>query len=659
MVSGEFRKNLVQDSVGFIILVTAIALFIARKRLQPVRVAFLILSLATLLVLSLNGVYFLQPSDVPRMSVYVRAVFAFHILYILYIFVRGAGLRTMFLVTALATVVLFHQSYLLGVTFRTIPLLLYAAAYLLIRPRSTGFRPRNVDWLVALMIASAMLSTLGAAERFRAVTGLALLLCAAALYFVGRRSPRTIRRAVWRFFTAQYALVAVLFAGFAFVLRGWDVLQSPMQVHLIGGYNVNSVGSAMAFGLPAAAYMALTERGWRRLPGIISIIAAAFVIYFCQARSAALSGALSVALLATGRLLARPEARLFEHRRMIASLIAGAGAVAALGLIWLNQSLQFVDLETFYIRLDIWSLFIRRTLTFAPLLGFGPENLQINAYLPIDGLAPETLEEYRGFINAFGPDLHAHNHALMLLFFYGIAGLAIYLCLLAAVARSAFQMFQKGMQDEQIALLAILCGLFVSGLLEYTLWEANTLLPAMLWLGFFRRLAGGKAAPHRSAPARFFFGASRTVFWLSLVLFSFVAYNFSFYVQKNRLLRPYLSFSVFNYVQVHPQTPPEIAAAALSISGWPQRSLFLALDEQLSGELELRAGDPQAPETLRRALTRFENCIALNEWSPYCRLRAADLYERLGDSARAKQLREAARQRDPHGLLQRSYAPNN
>jgi O-antigen ligase len=593
------------------------------------------------------------------MSVYVRAVFAFHIFYILYIFVRGAGLRTMFLVTSLATVVLFHQSYLLGVTFRTIPLLMYAAAYLLIRPRSTGFRPRDLDWLVALMIAAAMLSTVGAAERFRAVTGLALLLCAAALYFVGRRSPRTIRRAVWRFFTAQYAVAALLFAGFAFILRGWDVLQSPMQVHLIGGYNVNSVGSAMAFGLPAAAYMALTERGWRRMPGLVSIFAAAFVIYFCQARSAALSGALSIALLLAGRLVVRPDARFFPHRRGIAAAAAGVGALAAAGLIWLNQSLQFVDLQTFYIRLDIWSLFIRRTLTYAPLLGFGPENLQINAYLPIEGLAPETLAEYRGFINAFGPDLHAHNHALMLLFFYGLAGFAIYACLLAAVARIGVQMFQRGMSDEALALLAILCGLFISGLLEYTLWEANTLLPAMLWLGFFRRLASGKATPHRSAPARFFFGASKSVFWLSLGLFSFVAYNFSFYVQKNRLLRPYISFSVFNYVQVHPETPPTIAAAALSLSGWPHRSLFLALDEQLSGELELRAGDPQSPETLQRALQRFNNCIALNEWSPYCRLRAADLYEQLGDKDNAVIMRETARRRDPHGLLERSYAPNN
>ncbi len=612
-----------------------------------------------MLVLSLNGVYYLQPSDVPRMSVYVRAVFAFHILYLLYIFVRGAGLRTMFLITALATVVLFHQSYLLGVTFRTIPLLLYAAAYLLIRPRATGFRPRDVDWLVALMIASAMLSTLGAAERFRAVTGLALLLCAAALYFVGRRSPRTIRRAVWRFFAAQYALAAVLFAAFAFILRGWDVFQSPMQVHLIGGYNVNSVGSAMAFGLPAAAYVALTERGWRRLAGIVSIAAAVFVIYFCQARSAALSGAISVGLLLVGRYVVRPEARLFERRRLIALAAAGVGTLTAAGLIWMNQSLQFVDLHTFYIRLDIWGLFIQRTLSFAPLLGFGPENLQINAYLPIEGLPPQAIEEYRGFINAFGPDLHAHNHALMLLFFYGIPGFAIYLALVAAITRIAFQLFQKGMNDEQLALLAILCGLFVSGLLEYTLWEANTLLPAMLWLGFFKRLGPRPAAPHRSTPARFFFGASRTVFWLSLALFLFVAYNFSFYVQKCRVLRPYLSFSVFNFVQVHPDIPPTLAAEALSISGWPHRSLFLALDEQLSGELELRAAEPQSPDALRRALRRFETCIELNEWSPYCRLRSAELYEQLGDRASAEGLREAARRRDPHGLLQRNYKPSN
>jgi putative inorganic carbon (HCO3(-)) transporter len=286
---------------------------------------------------------------------------------------------------------------------------------------------------------------MAAPESLRHFSGLAVDLLAMGLLTVWCTTERRLALA-----TTAFALTAIGVLAVAFLSAETEYnlklhlpslagrITLPIEGTVSGQVNPNATAGAAVLVIPVVVALAtLPRRPWRllwgmRLSGSVAAIVASSLIVVMACRSAWFAAAIALCVVLARQIPGR-RVRLALTVAALASVLLGATAlfrwhpssdIRAHALPWINRITWIDTYTTFATRTDVWHEACRR-IGQSPILGIG-----INAFHEAHIGSPLDLVV---------PLAHAHNILFQVALDLGLAGLLVYIALMAAFWRRVVQ----------------------------------------------------------------------------------------------------------------------------------------------------------------------------------------------------------------------------
>lgn len=642
---------LVRESILATSTLSGIFWFFHRKNFERLEDhVFFIASVFMLMAAFVNGGTFLGETPVPRLKLYLKAIFLLCLAMLFAAFRMKASGGLLVLLTSLLASNVFLQWFYLGITLRSIPLAAYLiTSWFYLRPRAV--RLDLADFLVLAICAAGLVSTLLAWNKLTATFGYIHLSLAAPFYFLGRYYLP--RHEIKTFLGASVVLFGTAIVFFAFfALYTMHTGTDPMTER-IAGYQVNEVGGYIALFIGIPVWGLLTQRNLAVRLGLgLIIILTLLVLYVTSSRASMLAALITLAAYAL--MFPWPGRRITVGKRILA---AGCSAVAGALVLWLFRDTeimkQMLSSQTLTIRIAVWKMYLANTLAYAPGLGFGPESHLINASIPPALQDASVVAFLKSVIQDFGPLIHAHNLILQTLHSLGLIGFVPFVLMTLLILRQAALVLRRGNPETswQLAALIALAGLFVQELFDYTLFDPMTYYPAMVFLGFAMRAE--TEPPPGALPGRVRTTAAVLISTTLLAVLTVISWNRIIYVRHTALIHGHYTADLFANITFHSHADfsPERVA---QFEGDNKKARWNFLDhqiEQLSGEfyLELyRRGI--RPDALATAEERYRRCLTLLPTSAFCASRIASILHHQGKKAEAGEMERVAAKNDPFSI---------
>ncbi|MCB1326343.1 MAG: O-antigen ligase family protein [Spirochaetales bacterium] len=427
--------------------------------------------------LSVQSVSNTIDTEIPRLKLVLRLLFVFHLAWIVWWSVRGAGLGERFLGTALLfTAFPFNWMHVLS----GIPavILCFTAVYVALRKRERVAgairqlqRERLLGFSLLLLALGMFGSQVWKGDIVRSAPVGFLLAGAIAVFLCVREGDE---HEVLRPVMVSYG-ISLLFVGAAFLGAGLEsgsldaVLSKRTSV---GGVNTNDIGGYAVLMLP----LVFTHVEDRRLR--VSLVVLSLVLL--AASIARLSWATFFFVVWAAFFFGPGKGKAWVR----VALILGLGlAIGVLGWLLLQGGEPILQTRTLWLRLQFWDLGWR-VLEANPLFGVGPEQPMALASMP---LAPADLARMPDLRQAFfehGATYHVHSTFLQLALEGGLFHLFGYCLLLALFV--LFTLRCKTRTTKQLGLGLSALGFLVQGTLNYHLFQPTYLfgLWCILGLGF-------------------------------------------------------------------------------------------------------------------------------------------------------------------------------
>jgi hypothetical protein len=644
---------LVRESILATTTLSGIFWFFHRKNFQRLEDhIFFIASVYMLMAAFVNGGTFLGETPIPRLKLYLKAIYLLCLAMLFVAFRMKASRALLVLLTAVLASNVFLQWFYLGITLRSIPLAAYLiTSWFYVRPPAV--RLDRADWMMLAICAAGLVSTLLAWNRVTATFGFIHLSLAAPFYFLARYYlPRHEIQSLLGASLVLFGTAIFFFAFFAFytIRTGTD----PMTER-IAGYQVNEVGGYIALFIGIPLWGLLTQKNLAVRLGLgLVIVLTLLVLYVTSSRASMLAALMTIGAYAV--MFPWAGWRITVGRRVLAAGVLAC--VCALSLWFLRDTeimRQMLSSQTLTIRIAVWKMYLANTLAYAPVLGFGPESHLINASIPPALEDASVVEFLKNVIQDFGPLIHAHNLILQTLHSVGFIGIIPFVLLTVLILQQARRVLKKGDLESswQLASLIALGGLFVQELFDYTLFNPMTYYPAMIFLGFAMRTDHPDAASQREEPGRLRTAVAAVISIVLLSVLSIIAWNRIIYVRHTALIHGEYTADVFANITFHANAnfSPERVARFEKDNQMARLNILDHQIEQLSGEfyLELyRRGIRK--EALPLAEKRYRNCLGLLPTSSFCASRIASILKHQGRNVEAEEMKRISVVNDPFSL---------
>ncbi len=643
---------------AFVFLIGVALGIVHRKKFQtPADFLFYVASMLMITTAFVSGITFLGVTPVPRLRLYLKTFYLFSFILFQIAVWRGGSRGLLFLIVVLLSSNIFLSWYYLGVTLRSLPLALYVISswFYLFQSWGRKIRLDSVDLAMLAVLVASFVSTLLSWDRANAVFGFVHLALGVPLFLVARHCvqdadiPRYLRYFVLVF--SVTTLFLIIF-GFVLVHEGKSAFSNE-----IAGYNVNRTAGYITLAFPIGVWAIVVSDNYRnRLLLTVVVFLSLALLFLTRSRSAMLACAI-VSVAGVGAAFLKRSLRLTFQTAgavLVALLLAAAFVIYADPV--RNIVTEVMSTQTMTIRLAVWKLFIANFWHHSPAFGFGPENFLVNAALEPAVQDPVFFQYIKAFIHAFGPNLHAHNLMVQLLWDFGIVGFVSILVMgIVSVRAHLKDVMKSGISWESwkpYAAGAIL-GLFVQEIFDYTLTDPVTYYGAMLLLGFVLRPEKTEQPVERAgivARQRVFLAGSVFLF---AILF-WVGWNRVIYVRQATTFRGAYRADWF----VNVTFPPESDLSDERIRAFEKQKKYSLPNitdhrpEQMAGELYFQAHKRRGLEGgLTLAESQFRKCLAIYPHSAFCAHRLGQILKTSGRTEEATQWNARALALDPYGLL--------
>ncbi|HMY67988.1 MAG TPA: O-antigen ligase family protein [Leptospiraceae bacterium] len=603
---------------------------------------YLLNSLILVSYSSYKGVLFLHETEIPRLSLYFKVYFLFSLIFYLYIILKMKSERTLFWATLILSFSIFNLNYFFSLSFRTVPHLFYViySIHYFRKKNDKSKRLALPDISVIFLVFSASLSAFLGVDIFRSVSALSSILCAAGAYFLASSSTANEKKTVQLLFVFQFLSTTAVFLLFIIIRHLFGTV--PADDRYLAGFHVNGIGPYITFFFPASMLFAL-RNSKTLISSVFSVLtasAAVFIVIYCHNRSA-----LAAILISFAAFLFLRKADKSQNKIFHIFTLAASGLITLSASFFLIKYYNAVNLDTFWIRTDIWRIFIAKTLHYSPWTGFGHESYHAVTFLKGDFLQKPDFGTQAGLIRNMGADTHPHNYFFVFLYSGGILALTAFLFACFCTAAETWLRWKKGFGMYGISEVCTFIGILIFGLLDSNLAEPQIQAVILVYFGFYIRRLRAFSFQIKSP---FNVIISRSFAYTVIILYLWIFYNFEIFYRKMIILKPYLDFSRYDYIHIRPEVSEEKLKKAetfIHYEFYSITSLNYSLNSEILTLLGEKSNNRQKTEG---ALIELKKCVKQLPISPYCSRRISEIEERSGNTPEAEHWKEEYRKKDPY-----------
>lgn len=636
---GEFRLKpfLEMCSALSVFLLLLFGYFKFRFRNGETTVFFLN-SAAILSYSCYNGILFLHETEIPRLTLYLKVYFIITLVFYLYLILKMKSEKLIFWATVILSLSIFNLNYF-SLSFRTLPHLFYClyALYFFRDKKRTEFRLNPAAAVILFVFISAALSALFGADQIRSLFALSSIYCAGIGFYFASKASVYEKRIIQILSSYQLVSATVIFG--LFIIIRHTVGTVPADDRFLAGFHVNGIGPYIAILFPSFALFSIRsgKTGYISLPiGLLSV----YIIIYGHNRSALFAVIISAVIFLYILISDRSKRKV----RLLTILTAGSFSAAFL-LFLLVKKYNIINMDTLWIRMDIWKIFIAKTLHYAPWLGFGHESFHAVTFLNGDFIKnPDYITQAR-IIHDVGADTHPHNYFLVFFYSGGILGLSAFLAVCITILAETLIRWKKRFGFYGASEASVFSGMFLFGLLDSNLAEPEIQILLMTFFGLYSRKVKSFSIRINSELLE---KTALAAIAFSLLLYFWIFYNFAVFYGKIRLLKPYLDFSRYDYVMIRPEAPEEIlkkAESLIRLELYPVYSLNYSLNSEILIHLNRSFQDRSRTDA---AVRELKKCARHLQITPYCSRRISEIEERSGNTEEAEYWRKEYKKKDPY-----------
>ncbi len=647
------NHQLIRDLSFPAILGLAIYSYLDRKNITVFKILFLVSSGLFLLYSFSNGMYYLPATKIPKLKILIKVIY-YASLFVLFSDVyRKKDIVTTFLKVIFLGTNIFLAWYYLGLTLRSLPVLVYSIPFFVYFISSRRINiPLDFLSVAAILFAiSATISTLLSADKWIAFLGMCHFLTGLLLFFIGRgiKKEEDLKEVIF-LMIGFFGICCIAFSGFIvyyIILGSGNLLESN-----IASFHVNGIGGMIALFFPLLFYGLRHKNTTFKVFLYLSFIAVVFVLIKSESRAAMIGVAVSLFLIAGYYIFSGCR----SHRRHVILVVLGAIPILILTIIFFQNFIktdEFLSSRTLMIRFSVWELFLSRVVHFAPYFGFGPDNVAMNAVLPANLLRKETINDYLFFIHNSGINLHGHNILIQYLFSYGSIGLALFLVfMMRSVLHFKKMYFASSEKFGMLIFIFALISIFCQEMLDFTFVDTFTFFPCLFFLG---AINGYRDQPADILEIKSF---SSIYFRLFVHVFIVIFYMVSFYesynvcvlLNQHKVAGNYINADIFENLLFKTVPDSVTMGRLISLENRKLPEFIYPRNLQFGGEIYWTLPD-KSTKNLENARLKFEACVRLYSYSAFCHRRLYDIYSSLAQPDLAKSHLESSKRLDVFHLM--------
>ncbi|MDX1961246.1 MAG: hypothetical protein SFU98_21940 [Leptospiraceae bacterium] len=547
----EFKLNSLIDflSIQVVVLGISYKFFNFRFGLNSEGI-FVVNSLLLNLFICTNGVYYLPLTDIPRLSLYFKLLYMINSFFILQSYVRINGIKIFFLTTLIFVTSIFNLNYFFAISLKSLPVFVYVVYYFSIQKfKKETLKVNLLDIFILLFVVIIIVSNVASYNQYRSIFQIPILLSSLAVAFVTINSNHSEIKKIIKILSISFGIQVLFLSIFIFrriIVDGWGYSSS------IAGFHVNGVGGFVALYFPIGIHLVIISRGFKRILHFLVLLLIPFIIIVCNNRSSIISITYSTIVILALKFIIHRDKTNHKQRFLIISLLLFT--LTILGL-YLNNKFQLVNLETLFIRFKIWKMFIVDVLENRPLIGFGAETNEINAYILSQNSSIDEIKFRKDLFQEFGLDMHSHNYIIGILFQYGFIGLVAFSILFFIIVSSAYQKVIKNFSIFHSIGITSLINMFLYGMLDYNLSEPGIIISVGVFLGIFFFKSNDK--PLIEVNFEIANKIKKIVLLLAIVASVFMTVDALLLNQKILPLKPYFVFDKYGFYNLSENVPRE------------------------------------------------------------------------------------------------------
>lgn len=585
-----------------------------------------------------NGILFLHETEIPRLTLYLKVYFIITLVFYLYLILKMKSEKLIFWATVILSVSIFNLNYF-SLSFRTLPHLFYGiyALYFFRDRNRKEYRLSASAAVILFVLFSASLSAFLGADLVRSLFALSSIYCAGIGFYLASKASVYEKRMIQLLSVYQLVSATVIFGIFILIRHTLGTV--PADDRFLAGFHVNGIGPYIAILFPSFALFSirLKKYGWLALPiAMLSV----YIIIYGHNRSALFAVLISAVIF----LFILVSDRSAKKQRLLL-MLGMSSLISAFILFLLVEKYSIINMDTLWIRMDIWKIFIAKTLHYAPWTGFGHESFHAVTFLNGDFIKNPDHSVQARIIHDVGADTHPHNYFLVFLYSGGFLGLSAFLAVCAAILAETLKRWKKRFGFYGASEASVFSGMLLFGLLDSNLAEPEIQILLMTFFGMYCRKIKSYSLKLNLAYLK---KAAVSGFILLFLLYFWIFYNFAVFYGKIKLLKPYLDFSRYDYLMIRPEAPEEILKQSESLIKYeiyPISTLNYSLNSEILILLSSGLKDKSRTEA---ALTQLKKCVRHLQISPYCSRRISEIEEKSGNASEAEYWRNDYRKKDPY-----------